>query len=67
MVGPLQEFIYIATGVYNGLRMGNGEKIGFWYAFIDWGDWAAVKMIDEGTVSVSVPINFGVNRRTRLH
>lgn len=33
-----------------------GNKIGVWYAFIDWKDWARVKMIDEKTVSISTPI-----------
>jgi len=35
---------------------GDGKKIGVWYAFIDWRDWAAVKMIDEKVVSISTPI-----------
>jgi hypothetical protein len=34
----------------------NGNKIGVWYAFIDWKDWARIKMIDEKTVSISTPI-----------
>ena len=44
----------------------NGEKIGVWYAFIGWKDWAAVRMIDEGVVSISAPINFGPSKRTSL-
>lgn len=34
----------------------DGRKIGVWYAFIDWRDWAAVKMIDANTVSITTPI-----------
>jgi hypothetical protein len=35
----------------------NGEKIGIWYALIDWKDWAMVKMIDDRVVSISTPIS----------
>ncbi len=34
----------------------DGKKIGVWYAFIDWKDWATVKMIDKKVVSISTPI-----------
>jgi hypothetical protein len=34
-----------------------GTKIGVWYSFIDWRDWATVFMIDEKTVSISLPIS----------
>jgi hypothetical protein len=35
----------------------DGSKIGVWYAFIDWKDWVAVKMIDEKVVSITAPIS----------
>lgn len=35
----------------------DGRKIGVWYAFIDWKDWVAVKMIDENIVSITTPIS----------
>jgi hypothetical protein len=34
----------------------DGEKIGVWYAFIDWKDWATVKKVDEKVVAISTPI-----------
>ena len=34
----------------------DGSKIGVWYTFIDWRDWAAVKMIGEKVVSITTPI-----------
>lgn len=37
----------------------DGKKIGIWYAFIDWKDWATIKMIDEQVVNISTPIPGG--------
>ncbi len=37
----------------------DGRKIGIWYAFIDWKDWATIKMIDEQVVNISTPIPGG--------
>ena len=34
----------------------DGKKIGIWYAFIDWKDWATIKMINERVVNISTPI-----------
>ena len=33
-----------------------GQKIGVWYAFRNWKDWATVKMIDDHVVNISTPI-----------
>lgn len=34
----------------------DGNRIGIWYAFKDWRDWASVAMIDEKMVNISTPI-----------
>lgn len=51
--GPTTKYMQGNNG--SDILNGNGEKIGVWYAFIDWKDWAAVKMIDEKVVSISTP------------
>lgn len=52
--GPTTKYIQGNNG--SAILNEHGEKIGVWYAFIDWRDWAAVKMIDEKVVSISTPI-----------
>ena len=44
----------------------DGSRIGIWYAFVDWRDWAAVKMIDEKVVSITTPITRDDERLIRF-
>lgn len=52
--GPNAKYFHGNNGA--AILAADGRKIGVWYAFIDWRDWAAVKMIDANTVSISTPI-----------
>jgi hypothetical protein len=52
--GPTTKYLQGNNGA--DILNGDGKKIGVWYAFIDWKDWAAVKMIDEKVVSIGTPI-----------
>jgi hypothetical protein len=53
-LGPLTKHFQGSNG--SDILAEDGTKIGVWYAFIDWRDWAAIKMIDEKIVSITTPI-----------
>ena len=52
--GPNSKYWQGANG--SDILSDTGEKIGIWYAFRNWRDWARIEMIDEKVVNISTPI-----------
>ena len=63
--GPHSQYVQPANG--SDILSDQGERIGVWYAFIDWRDWVRVEMVAEKIVNISKPIERNPKIRLKFY